>query len=104
MADNNRDVSILVKAVDMVTGPIRDMNTKIEGFVGGVKGLITGLTAGLASLGLIEFFKSAVGAAEESQNTVAKLDVALKTLGTSYSAVSGEVEKYLSHLQETTAF
>src|SRR5689334_20523827 len=104
MADNNRDVSILVKAIDMVTGPIRDMNAKIEGFVGGVKGLMGGLTAGLASLGLVEFFKGAAEAASHSESTITDLDSALKTLGGSYDQVKDRIEPYLAKLQETTRF
>lgn len=104
MADNNRDVSILVKAIDMVTGPIRDMNAKIEGFVGGVKSLMGGLTAGLASLGLVEFFKSAADEAVKSESTITDLDSALKTLGGSYEAVKESIEPYLAKLQETTRF
>lgn len=99
-----KDVSIIIKAIDQLTGPIREMSTRTKGFVDGLKGIFAGLTAGLAALGLIKFFKDSVAASLEAEKSVARLDSALRLVGTSYKNVEPEVEKYLTTLQRTTRY
>lgn len=52
----------------------------------------------------VRFLRQSISAFLESEQTVARLDSALGTLGLSYRQVSGEVESYLDTLQKTTRF
>jgi hypothetical protein len=99
-----KEISVIVRAIDAVTGPIREMNSRIKGFVDGIRSVFSGLAALGISISIGKLFKDAVEGAIESEASIDRLNTALQTLGLSYPQVSSEVEKYLNTLQRTTRF
>lgn len=99
-----KDISVIVKAVDQVTGPIRGMKSKVDSFFGGISGLAKGLAAGAAAAALGSFFKGAIDEALAADLSVQRLSAALGNVGISFAEVEPQVEGAFSSIQKLTRF
>jgi len=102
MAD--KQVNIIVKAVDAVTGELRKIGDGVDSFASKIKGVFVAIAAAIAALGIGKLFKDSIAEFLEAEKSIARLDAALRPLGGSYKAVGAEVEKYLTNLQRTTRY
>src|SRR3990167_5836884 len=102
MAD--KQVNIIVKAVDAVTGELRKIGDGVDSFASKVKGVFVALGAAIAAIGLGKLFRDSITEALEAEKSMARLDAALRPLGRSYKDVAVEVEKYLDNIQRTTRY
>lgn len=102
MAD--KQVNIIVRAVDAVTGELRKIGDGVDSFATTIKGVFAGVAAAIAALGIGKLFKDSIEGALEAEKSAARLDAALKPLGSSYRSVKADVEAYLDNIQRTTRY
>lgn len=87
-----KDISIIARLVDQVSGPMRDMNARLKGFADGVMGFFRGMVAGLAALGLGRFLADAIAEAREAETTWSRLGTAVGNAGADFARLRPAIE------------
>ena len=99
-----KEVSVIVKALDQITGPLQNMSKQTQGFVNGVKGVFNGLMAGLAALGLAKFFKDSIAQAAEAEQGWSRLQTAVENLGGNFARLRPEIDETVKSQQRLTVY
>lgn len=97
-----KKVSVLLQAVDNITGPVREMSARVKGFADGVSGIFKGMVAGLAALGLVKFFKDSIEQASEAELGWGRLGTAVKNAGVDFGQARPEIEDVIKATQRMT--
>ncbi len=95
-----KDVSIIVKAIDQVTAPIREMNSRLKGFADGVSGFWKGMVGGLAAIGLTSLLRESVKEAAQAEEGWGRLGVSVKNVGGDFSTLRPELEASIAATQK----
>lgn len=95
-----KEVSVIVRAVDAVTGPILDMNKRIKGFADGVTGFWRGMVAGLAAVGLTSLLRESVKEAAQAEEGWGRLGVSVKNVGGDFKVLRPEIEQAIAATQK----
>jgi hypothetical protein len=95
----DKEISVVVRAIDAVTGPIREMNARIKGFADGIAGFFKGLVAGFVALGIADFLKGSIKAASEAQEIWGQLGVAVRNAGGDFGTLGPRIEAAVVSVQ-----
>jgi len=94
-----KDVSIIVKAIDQFTAPVQEMSSRMKGFADGISGIFKGMLAGLAAIGIIDFFKDSIKQAAEAEEGWGRLGVAVGNAGGDFKALRPDIEEAIKATQ-----
>lgn len=103
MADQGK-VSFLLQLVDKISEPIQGIRKKLDDFGSSVSSLGKTIAGFVTAAAFGALLKKSTDEAGESEQSIVRLEQALKNVGVSYQQVGPEAEKYLDHLQKTTRF
>ncbi|NOT08401.1 MAG: hypothetical protein HOP28_09370 [Gemmatimonadales bacterium] len=94
-----RDISVIFRAVDQVTGPVREINNRMKGFADGVTGFFKGMATGIAAFGIMDFLLDSVRQASEAEEGWSRLGTSVKNAGGDFARLRPEIEGVIKDTQ-----
>lgn len=87
MADQKKDVGVVVKAIDAVTAPLNEMKGKFDSFLSGVKGALASAGILAAMKIFTDFFRDAIGEAVKAEGSINRLGQAVRNAGGNFDVL-----------------
>lgn len=100
----DKDISIVVRVIDAVTGPIKEAGQGIAGFVDKAKGYLKGLAVAAASYAVGKFFADSVREAREAEDAIAQLEASVRSTGGAAGFTAKELKGQADALSRLTNF